>query len=425
MKSSGLSGHILYGQLALPLAFAGLPLYIHAPDFYAANFGLSLGFIGVVLLAVRLLDAFADPFIGSLSDRYAHRRPVFMPVTAFFFALSFVALFNPPPAAEPLWFTFCIFLATLSFSVLTINLNSIGSEIAKDNITRTNVSSIREAFGILGLFLAVLLPYVVATMQHYALIISVVTLLSMCVFIFWLLRQKNADIRNNATFGRLNLSDVFKGDAARFFAVYGISIFSSSLPAVLVLFYIRDYLAAEKFTGMFLAIYFLSAILFMPLWKVCARRYGARAVWFFAMGLAALSLVFAAFIGEGAIYAYAIICFFSGAALGAELMLPPAILSSLIDQSGKNHQTSLYFGVYAFFMKIALALASVVAFTALDIAGFLPDAQNESCALITLAFLYALVPAVLKLAAMLLLYRTGEKNEKKLHAAHLGCHYGS
>ena len=41
-----------------------------------------------------------------------------------------------------------------------------------------------------------------------------------------------------------------------FFLAYLISTFASSIPAVLVLFFVRDYLLAESWTGLFLLLYF-------------------------------------------------------------------------------------------------------------------------------------------------------------------------
>ena len=54
---------IRYGFFALPLAFAGLPLYMHMPDLYAREFGLNLAVLGTVLLVIRLIDAVQDPVL--------------------------------------------------------------------------------------------------------------------------------------------------------------------------------------------------------------------------------------------------------------------------------------------------------------------------------------------------------------------------
>ena len=63
---------IAYGGLGLPLAFAALPLYIHLAPFYSGVISLSL--LGVILLALRVLDAAIDPLIGALFDRFPHPR---------------------------------------------------------------------------------------------------------------------------------------------------------------------------------------------------------------------------------------------------------------------------------------------------------------------------------------------------------------
>ena len=59
-----------YGLIALPVAFAGFPIYLLAPDFYATQFGLSLTSLATVLLVLRFIDGIQDPFIGAFSDKF-------------------------------------------------------------------------------------------------------------------------------------------------------------------------------------------------------------------------------------------------------------------------------------------------------------------------------------------------------------------
>ena len=63
-----------YSALAVVLAFAGMPLYLQVPDYYATHFRLSLGLLGSILLSLRLVDAIIDPLLGRLSDRFAAQR---------------------------------------------------------------------------------------------------------------------------------------------------------------------------------------------------------------------------------------------------------------------------------------------------------------------------------------------------------------
>ena len=51
-RPSGGAGLVAaYGLLALPLAFAALPIYVHVPRLYSEAVGLSLVAIGAILLA--------------------------------------------------------------------------------------------------------------------------------------------------------------------------------------------------------------------------------------------------------------------------------------------------------------------------------------------------------------------------------------
>ena len=84
-----------YGALGLALAFVALPLYVHLPQHYAAEFGVPLATLGALLLAARALDAVADPWIGRLCDRALGRRALLwqMPLAGVLVAAGFAALF--------------------------------------------------------------------------------------------------------------------------------------------------------------------------------------------------------------------------------------------------------------------------------------------------------------------------------------------
>ena len=65
---------LAYGLMAMPLAFAALPLYVHVPRFYAERGGIALSLLGALLLGTRLLDALVDPWLGGWADRLPRRR---------------------------------------------------------------------------------------------------------------------------------------------------------------------------------------------------------------------------------------------------------------------------------------------------------------------------------------------------------------
>ena len=95
MKPS-LSRQFGYAAPALLLTMSGLPLYVHAPKFYADTTGMSLAVMGLVLLLARLFDAFTDPLIGLLSDRgNPHLRRLTIVMAAPLFGLGMLLLFHP------------------------------------------------------------------------------------------------------------------------------------------------------------------------------------------------------------------------------------------------------------------------------------------------------------------------------------------
>jgi Na+/melibiose symporter-like transporter len=128
------------------------------------------------------------------------------------------------------------------------------------------------------------------------------------------------------------------------------------------------------------------------------------------MALAVASFVWAFFLDAGDAVAFGVICAASGAALGAELALPPAVLADRLartDAAGGAAAVAgagAYFGLWNFVTKLNLALAAGLALPLLGLAGYKVGA-GDTAALTALAAVYALLPAILKLAALALLWR--------------------
>ena len=108
-KSLSLYQLASYGAPAMPLSMMGLPLAVYLTPVYAdsAGFGLSLGFVGLVLALSRVFDGITDPLIGFYSDRirtrWGRRKPfilIGMPI----FMLGVWLLWIPPIEFEEITF---------------------------------------------------------------------------------------------------------------------------------------------------------------------------------------------------------------------------------------------------------------------------------------------------------------------------------
>ncbi len=123
-----------------------------------------------------------------------------------------------------------------------------------------------------------------------------------------------------------------------------------------------------------------------------------------AMVLAIASFSVVLRLGPGDTTGFALICLASGAALGADFALLPALFARRMEQVAP--EAAAGFGLWAFVSKLTLAFAAVVLLPALEAAGFRSGADNPQGALDLLTYLYALVPCVLKLGAIAVLATT-------------------
>jgi Na+/melibiose symporter-like transporter len=317
------------------------------------------------------------------------------------------------PTHPAVWFAFCIALAVTAYSVLSINLNMLGGLWTKDSHAQTRIASVREACGLIGLIVAVSLPSLLKKYYseqqayvYFCLILSAVMLAAWVAFYPWISRHATRSVRSDkASQSLLSGLKSTSRHTQKFLAVYGISMLASSIPAVLVIFFVRDLLNAEDMTGLFLLLYFLSGALSMPLWKRVSERIGKYRTWMFSIFLAVASFVWAFFLGSGDVWHYAAICVFSGIALGADLALPPSILADHIHDAHNEDHAATHYALLALVAKLSLAVASAIVLPLLGNAGFIPATTNSESALLALSVAYALIPCILKLVAALLLTR--------------------
>ena len=409
----------LYGALALPLSFAGLPLYLHAPDFYATVLLQPIAVLGTVLLALRVVDAFQDPLIGALCDRYSACRLEIVFVGTVLLLVGFAGLFNPAVSPLPdgltlVWFALCVFLCTTGFSIVTINYQALGGLWDVPLRDRTKVTSIREAFGLLGVLTASILPAILQARSDPARSFSLLSTLLLPVFLVgvWLFlcwyrgARPDAAKHPSTVDAAPGLIGLLRDPwARRFYLVFFVSSLASAIPAVLVLFFIRDRLEAEQSAGLFLVIYFLSGALFLPVWQRIAARTGKAKAWAISMVLAVATFLWAFTLSAGDILPFAVICILSGSALGADLAIPPAIVADRLHAAGDQPRAARYFAANAFCAKSALALATGLSLPALGILGYQPGQPMAAGVGQSLAAVYALVPCLIKTLSAIWLFR--------------------
>ena len=390
-----------YGGLGLPLAFVELPLYVLLPNFYASRYGIPLALLGAVLLGARLLDAIADPFIGRWADALFTRSPAEalrrLALAAIGLAVGFRALFFPPvtgASALLWWCAGALALTYLSFSIVMVIHQAWGARLAGDEVQRAEIVAWREGLALAGVLIASGLRSLstldIATWIFSGLLGAGVLLLARA--------PRASATRRDAASVSIWLpwaTPSFR----RLLAIYLLNGIANAVPATLVLFFIQDRLQAAQYQGLFLGSYFAAAALAIPLWVRLVARFGLARTWLAAMLLAIVTFAWATRLASGDVVGFAVVCLASGVALGADLTLPGALLTGVIQRAGHGqHAEGAYTGWWSFATKLNLALAAGVALPALQAFGYAAGVR-EPAALDALTNAYCLLPCGLKLAA--------------------------
>ena len=403
---------LAYGLFGLPLAMLALPVYVLVPQLYANRFGLSLSVIGSMLLVARVLDACIDPALGLWIDRAKSARGYagFVLLSLPLLIAGYLALFHPPPMAAALllwWFGGSLMLVYGGFSLATIAHNSWGASLTQERGERARLTAMREGWALVGVILAAAVPFVAGLGALSVLFVCAVTLAA------WVLLRM-APRPEPVPVVHLDwraLLVPFRNRAFRWLlAVFAANGIAAAIPATLFLFFATDRLQLGQFSGLFLVLYFVAAACALPLWVALAARIGEASAWRASMLLAVAAFVWVVQLDAGAMAAFAAICIISGAALGADLALPPALLAGVIGAAGHSGQREgAYFGTWSWMTKMNLALAAGIALPLLELLGYTPGSTNTTGTQ-ALGIAYAWVPCGLKCLAALLLWRAPLKH---------------
>lgn len=388
------------GVFAAFLASAGLPLYIHLPQF-AAGAGISLSTLGLILIGIRIMDVAQDPVLGRLAQRFDRHRAALAGVSVAALAAGFLWLFTIQPGV--LGMTAALVVLFTAYSAATILFYARGVTLAgRDGQMR--LAGWREAGALAGVILAASLPTVLShegnPQTGYAVFGIVLAGLALVV---WITTRKLWHGTASDTVPKLPLGSLIRSGAGGLLVLAFVNALPVALTSTLFLFFVEDKLRLGPMAGAFLILFFAAAGLAAPVWSRAAQKLGPRPVLLGAMLLAIASFVGAALLPAGAQLGFGAICLASGVALGADMVILPALFAGHLARA--QTPPAAAFGLWSFMAKLALAIAAAIALPLLDVAGYTPGGPNPETALSALTFAYAVLPCILKLLAIALLAR--------------------
>ncbi len=421
-----LTRKLAYALPAFSLAIVGIPVYVYIPKFYTDVVGVNIVLAGYLLFGVRLFDAVTDPVIGFLSDntrtRFGRRRP-YLAVGSLFLALFLFLLFCPPAGAPStvlsIWFGAGLFLLFLVWTLVEVPYESLGPEITFDYHQRTALFSWRDGFLILGTLVAAASPKIMQVIFHlpdndagqrrqFFLIAAVYAplLIACCWICVGAIKERQAAASVDRPASPAGWLSVFKNRPFVILLVsYTVAAVGNNLPATLILYYV-EYVLQTTGAELFLALYFVTGIVFLPPWIFLSRRIEKKKAWLAAMAVNTGAFLGVFFLGPGDAFLYGVLVVLSGIGFGAGLALPSAIQADVIDYdemiTGQRRE-GRYIGIWSIAKKIAAALGIGIGLAVLGKAGYVPNQPQNETVILALRTLYALVPCLCNLAAMIVL----------------------
>ncbi|WP_289040340.1 MFS transporter [uncultured Aliiroseovarius sp.] len=388
---------------ALMLAAAGIPLYIHLPRFASVNLGIGLGVIGVILLVIRLVDLVQDPLLGWAIDRWPKAQSFFAMLAAAGLAVGFPVLFSLEPGGAVvarLVVVLVLLFSAYSLGMILLYGRSATLAYSPREQDLMTLAAFREGGMLAGVVIAAIAPAAFVAFgaggQGYPVfgcflgfVAATVALLS---FPVW---QRKPVLGEG-----LSLSGLAGAGALRLLLLALVNSLPVAVTSTLFLFFVEDRLQLPGKGGPLLILFFLCAGVSVPLWTGLSRRVGTKMTLVISMPLAILGFIGAAFLAPGNLIGFALICVASGAALGADMVVLPAMFSVVLTRAGLS--ASAAFGIWSFAGKLGLALAAFAVLPLLEKSGFQSGQINSDAALTTLNIAYAIVPCILKLCAFAL-----------------------
>ena len=429
---------LAYGLPALPLASLYFSIYVLIGEFYFKNYGLALSVIGSIFIIIRLFDAFTDPIMGYISDnfplRFGKRKPWVL-IGGILFIFSTWMLFVPIyKSVDVEYFFFWLFISAIGWTIAYAPYYAMGAELSMDYLERSKVTFCRELFTILGIIFASLLYSLSFDFDNKIFksgIGSNIGLFQICIFssiffvlsmfLFLLSKSNSKEVsydKNNI----LNIFEIFislkkQKLMRKLLFSHFINGLANGLPPALFVFYVNSVLKSPEFTGILLFLYFLGALVGVPLWIFISNKLDKHRVWCYAMVYSCFIFIFVLFLKEYDLIFFAIICILSGLALSADLAIPSSIQADIIDleylKTGKR-LTGQFFAFWGLVSKAAIAISTGVALILLDIIGFKSDENNGKNILFAVSFIYAGLPIILKMFSIYLMWNF--KLDKKTHS---------
>lgn len=409
------------GDFACNLIYATVSTYLLF--FYTDVFGLSAAAAGTMFLVVRVVDALADPFIGTIVDRTNSKFGRFRPYLlfgAFPFAILAILCFTTPNFSDmgKLIYAYITYVGlSLTYTTINVPYGALTSAMTRNNQEVVSITSVRMFFANLGglivaFFVPLLSTYLRDTTGNSALgwqlTMSILGIIGACLLIFCFKSTKERVVLQKSE-EKIKLLDIFEQFRFNrplvvlslfFIIIFGVNSISNSVG----IYYVTYNVGREDLVKWYGLLGSLPALIILPFIPRINKWIGKKKLLNFALLLNIIGLLALLIVPPSNVFLVLfcrLIAATGSVTAGAYMWaLIPETIEYGEYKTGKR-MGGLIYAIIGFFFKFGMALGGIVPGLILDKFGYVSNQIQTSQALTGILITTTVVPIIFLILAII------------------------
>ncbi|MCP4757254.1 MAG: MFS transporter [Proteobacteria bacterium] len=385
--------------------------------------GIAAGLAGAVIMVGKIWDAVTDPVVGFLSDRtksrWGRRRPYIL-FGSFPLFLAMILMFTNPVLSSQtqlfVWGVFVYCLLNTAYTLVNIPYNALTPELTRDFHERSSVNGYRFGFAVIGTLMGAgaALPLVgsfAGKNLGYSVMGSIFGLVMMitALITFFSVKEpkpQNTEIRSG--FLQTYLKVFRNGPYLLILATYALHITALTIVSGIAIYYFKYIHHDESKTTAAMLILLVTAMCFIPLSVILARKIGKKYVYGIGLFVFSASTMVLFFLGHTQPIGFSLaMMFFAGTGMGFTYAMPYAMVPDAVEYdyllTGERTEGAFY-GIWTFGTKIGQAVALGITGAVLSLTGYVPDVAQTETAQLGIRLLLGPFSAAIFLLSIFVLY---------------------
>ncbi|HAF47766.1 MAG TPA: MFS transporter [Anaerolineaceae bacterium] len=381
---------IVYGSGDLGFSMNNSIITAFFSVFMVTVVGMPPGLVAIIFIVGRSWDFINDPIIGHLSDRtrtrWGRRRP-FLLFGAIPFGLSFSLLWLSPDFSRTgliIYYSLAYIVYEALATTVYMPYFALTPELTDDYDERTNLTSFRMMFNIIGSLTAYILPLLIigndwtqATKQDVltmALIAGAIAATPILLVFFGTKEKKEYQKQSLPKFFP-SLKAAFKNRPF----VFGALMYLFTWMTIVVVesnlqFFIIHIVQRQSQSMLIMVSIFVTAIFALPIWNWVSKNWNKRYAYIAGVAFWAVVMMVLIFMTpETPFWLILLLCVMAGIGVSAAQVLPWAIIPDAIEweewQTGERNE-GMFYSLITLMGKVGMAIAQPLSLLILQFMGF-------------------------------------------------------